>query len=175
MISRRTSFFMGFGLYWSDLAQVTEKMNAILGFYRSLSLLVRGLVKELTSTDEGWQLRHNKLSSMLFEKMGLSPQILKGIEELGFETATPIQEKVIPYLLEKKHDLIGLAQTGTGKTAAFGLPALQTLKPEAVTPQLLVLSPTRELCMQITRDLENYGKYIEGLRVVAVYGGADIA
>ncbi len=107
--------------------------------------------------------------------MGLSPQILKGIEELGFEKATPIQEKVIPYLLEEKRDLIGLAQTGTGKTAAFGLPALQTLRSEAMIPQLLVLSPTRELCMQITRDLETYGKYIDGLRVVAVYGGADIS
>ncbi len=107
--------------------------------------------------------------------MGLSPAILKGIKELGFETATPIQEKVIPYLLEKKRDLIGLAQTGTGKTAAFGLPALQTLRPEAVIPQLLILSPTRELCMQITRDLENYGKFIDGLRIVAVYGGADIS
>ena len=107
--------------------------------------------------------------------MGLSPEILKGIKELGFETATPIQEKVIPYLLEKKRDLIGLAQTGTGKTAAFGLPVLQTLRPEAVIPQLLILSPTRELCMQITRDLENYGKYIDRLRVVAVYGGADIS
>jgi len=107
--------------------------------------------------------------------MGLSPEILKGIKELGFETATPIQEKVIPYLLEKKRDLIGLAQTGTGKTAAFGLPALQTLRPEAMIPQLLILSPTRELCMQITRDLENYGKYIDGLRIVAVYGGADIS
>ncbi len=107
--------------------------------------------------------------------MGLSPEILKGIKELGFETATPIQEKVIPYLLEKKRDLIGLAQTGTGKTAAFGLPALQTLRPEAMIPQLLILSPTRELCMQITRDLENYGKFIDGLRIVAVYGGADIS
>lgn len=112
---------------------------------------------------------------MLFEKMGLSPEILKGIKELGFETATPIQEKVIPYLLEKKRDLIGLAQTGTGKTAAFGLPALQTLRPEAMIPQLLILSPTRELCMQITRDLENYGKFINGLKIVAVYGGADIS
>lgn len=107
--------------------------------------------------------------------MGLSPEILKGIKELGFETATPIQEKVIPYLLEKKRDLIGLAQTGTGKTAAFGLPALQTLRPEAFIPQLLILSPTRELCMQITRDLENYGKFIDGLKIVAVYGGADIS
>jgi len=107
--------------------------------------------------------------------MGLSPEILKGIKELGFETTTPIQEKVIPYLLEKKRDLIGLAQTGTGKTAAFGLPALQMLKPGTIIPQMLILSPTRELCMQIARDLENYGKYIDGLRIVAVYGGADIS
>jgi ATP-dependent RNA helicase DeaD len=112
---------------------------------------------------------------MSFEEMGLSPEILKGIQALGFEQATPIQEKVIPFLLEKKRDLIGLAQTGTGKTAAFGLPALANLDLEEVNPQLLILSPTRELCMQITRDLENYGKFIEGLRVVAVYGGADIS
>ena len=112
---------------------------------------------------------------MSFEEMGLSPEILRGIEALGFENATPIQEKVIPYLLKKRRDVIGLAQTGTGKTAAFGLPALEKINIEGVIPQLLVLSPTRELCLQITRDLENYGRYIEGLRIVAVYGGADIS
>ena len=106
--------------------------------------------------------------------MELSPEILKGIEELGFVVPTPIQNKVIPALLEAKRDLIGLAQTGTGKTAAFGLPALQNIRIGDAFPQLLILSPTRELCMQITRDLENYGKYITGLRVVAVYGGAPI-
>jgi len=111
---------------------------------------------------------------MLFSEMELSPEILKGIEELGFVVPTPIQNKVIPALLEAKRDLIGLAQTGTGKTAAFGLPALQNIKIGDAFPQLLILSPTRELCMQITRDLENYGKFINGLRIVAVYGGAPI-
>lgn len=112
---------------------------------------------------------------MLFEEMGLSPEILRGIEELGFENATPIQEQVIPALLAEKRDLIGLAQTGTGKTAAFGIPALQKLDIATAVPQLLILSPTRELCMQITRDLENYGKFIDGLHIVPVYGGADIS
>jgi len=106
--------------------------------------------------------------------MELSPEILKGIEELGFVIPTPIQNKVIPALLEERRDLIGLAQTGTGKTAAFGLPALQNIKIADAFPQLLILSPTRELCMQITRDLENYGKYIVDLKIVAVYGGAPI-
>jgi len=112
---------------------------------------------------------------MLFEEMGLSPEILKGIKALGFEEATPVQEKVIPVLLERNCDLIGLAQTGTGKTAAYGLPALEKIDLGADIPQLLILSPTRELCMQIARDLENYGKFINGLRIVAVYGGADIS
>ena len=97
-----------------------------------------------------------------------------GIEALGFENATPIQEKVIPVLLKERRDLIGLAQTGTGKTAAFGLPALENIDIDAGYPQLLVLSPTRELCMQITRDLENYGRFIKGLKTVAVYGGASM-
>jgi ATP-dependent RNA helicase DeaD len=111
---------------------------------------------------------------MLFSEMELSPEILKGIEELGFIVPTPIQNKVIPALLAEKRDLIGLAQTGTGKTAAFGLPALQQLRINDAFPQLLILSPTRELCMQITRDLENYGKFINDLKIVAVYGGAPI-
>ncbi len=112
---------------------------------------------------------------MLFEEMGLSPEILRGIEDLGFEKATPIQEKVIPFLLEKDRDLIGLAQTGTGKTAAFGLPKLERIEISLNKPQLVILSPTRELCLQITRDLENFGKYLDGLRIVPVYGGADIS
>jgi ATP-dependent RNA helicase DeaD len=112
---------------------------------------------------------------MTFKEMGLSTEILKGIEALEFENATPIQEKVIPFLLENKRDLIGLAQTGTGKTAAFGLPSLEKLNLENHNPQLLILSPTRELCLQITHDLENYGRFIDGLHIVAVYGGADIS
>jgi ATP-dependent RNA helicase DeaD len=112
---------------------------------------------------------------MTFKEMGLSPEILKGIDTLGFENATPVQEKVIPFLLNNKRDLIGLAQTGTGKTAAFGLPTLEKLDIGNHNPQMLVLSPTRELCLQITNDLNNYGSFIEGLHIVAVYGGADIS
>ncbi len=111
---------------------------------------------------------------MLFKEMGLSPEILLGIDALGFMDATPIQEQVIPVLLKEKRDIIGLAQTGTGKTAAFGLPALENIDIDAGYPQLLVLSPTRELCMQITRDIENYGRFVRGLKTVAVYGGASI-
>jgi ATP-dependent RNA helicase DeaD len=111
---------------------------------------------------------------MQFTEMGLSSEILRAIEDLGFETATPIQEKVIPELLKSKRDIIGLAQTGTGKTAAFGLPSIEDIDVKAVYPQLLILSPTRELCLQITRDLENFSKYIQGLKIVAVYGGAPI-
>jgi len=111
---------------------------------------------------------------MLFSEMGLSPEIQKAVSDLGFVQPTPIQEKVIPVLMEKKRDITGLAQTGTGKTAAFGLPTLGQIDIESDYPQLLILSPTRELCMQITRDLENFGKYIEGLKIVAVYGGAPI-
>jgi ATP-dependent RNA helicase DeaD len=111
---------------------------------------------------------------MLFTEMGLSSEILKGINALGFETATPIQEKVIPVLLKEKRDIIGLAQTGTGKTAAFGLPALEQINTSADYPQLLILSPTRELCMQISRDLETYSKFIPGIKIVSVYGGASM-
>jgi ATP-dependent RNA helicase DeaD len=111
---------------------------------------------------------------MLFKEMGLSPEILMGIDELGFSVPTPIQEKVIPALLEKNRDIIGLAQTGTGKTAAFGLPALESINLRLGSPQLLVLSPTRELCLQITKDLESYGKFLKGFGIVAVYGGAPM-
>ncbi len=111
---------------------------------------------------------------MLFKEMGLSPEILMGIDALGFENATPVQERVIPALLAGDRDIIALAQTGTGKTAAFGLPALEHIDLYADYPQLLVLSPTRELCMQITRDIENYGRFMRGLKTVAVYGGASI-
>jgi len=111
---------------------------------------------------------------MLFTEMGLSSEILMAINDLGFVNPTPIQEKVIPILTEERRDIIGLAQTGTGKTAAFGIPAIQSLDLQLNSPQLLILSPTRELCLQITRDLENYSKYIQGIHTVAVYGGAPI-
>lgn len=111
---------------------------------------------------------------MLFSEMGLSQEILQGISDLGYQQPTPIQEQVIPLSMEQNRDIIGLAQTGTGKTAAFGLPALGKIDLNSNYPQLLILSPTRELCMQITRDLESYSKYINGMHIVAVYGGAPI-
>lgn len=111
---------------------------------------------------------------ILFNEMGLSPDLLRGIEALGFIEPTPIQESVIPALLANQTDLIGLAQTGTGKTAAFGLPALQHIDANEAVPQLLVLSPTRELCLQIAGDLENYSRFLSGVKVVAVYGGASM-
>lgn len=109
-----------------------------------------------------------------FANSGLKPEILKAIHELGFENQMPIQEKVIPVLLETKNDLVGLAQTGTGKTAAFGLPLLNTLVLESAKPQILVLCPTRELCIQITNDFISFSKYLGNVNVVAVYGGASI-
>lgn len=111
---------------------------------------------------------------MKFTEMGLSPEILEGISRLGFEIPTPVQAAVIPAILNNGRDLVALAQTGTGKTAAFGLPVLQMLNPEIRTPQALILCPTRELCMQIARDLENFAACARGVRVLAVYGGADI-
>ena len=109
-----------------------------------------------------------------FDSLGLKPEILQGVQALGFETPSPIQEAVIPYVLEHGGDVIGLAQTGTGKTAAFGLPLLQTLDTERPETQALVLSPTRELCVQIAGELVKYAAHMPGVRVVAVYGGEDI-
>jgi len=109
-----------------------------------------------------------------FETMGIIPELLKSISELEFEHPMPIQEKVIPVLLEKKEDLIGLAQTGTGKTAAFGLPLIQLADPDDTRTQVFILAPTRELCLQIANDLKNFAKYIPRLQIVAIYGGADI-
>lgn len=111
---------------------------------------------------------------MQFNEMGLDPRILKGIEEMGFETPSPIQEQFIPLFLEKPTDIVGLAQTGTGKTAAFGLPMLQTIDPNRRIPQALILSPTRELCVQIARELKDYSKYLPEIIITPVYGGADI-
>lgn len=110
----------------------------------------------------------------LYEEGGLlSNEILQAIREIGFEKPTEIQQEAIPFLLTETRDLIGLAQTGTGKTAAFGLPLISQLDYEQNYPQALVICPTRELCLQIERDLTNYGKYLP-LQTVAVYGGADI-
>jgi len=109
-----------------------------------------------------------------FTDFGLDPALLRAIKELGFENPMPIQEKTIPVLLEKDTDFVGLAQTGTGKTAAFGLPLLNKINAEQRCVQALILCPTRELCMQITRDLRNYARYIPEILIVPVYGGASI-
>ena len=109
-----------------------------------------------------------------FEELGVSEEIRRAIEELGFEHPMPVQEEVIPYLLGNRNDIIALAQTGTGKTAAFGIPVLQRIDTSSSATQALVLSPTRELCLQIADDLSDFSKYIPGLHVVAVYGGASI-
>ncbi len=109
-----------------------------------------------------------------FETLGLPKPVLKAISELGFENPTPIQEKVIPILLEGSKDIVALAQTGTGKTAGFGLPMVSLVDFQSRTTQALILAPTRELCMQITSDIKNFSKHIQGSNVVAVYGGASI-
>ncbi|MCU0645370.1 MAG: DEAD/DEAH box helicase, partial [bacterium] len=110
-----------------------------------------------------------------FEEMGIRPELLRGIRELGFENPMPIQKKVIPVLLNDKKDIIGFAQTGTGKTAAFGLPLIQLTNLKNNKTQVLILSPTRELCLQIANDLKNYARYVDDLNIVTVYGGADVA
>lgn len=109
-----------------------------------------------------------------FKELGLKEEILKAIEELGFEFPMPIQEKVIPFMENSTSDLVALAQTGTGKTAGFGLPILQKIDTSLQKTQALVLAPTRELCVQISNDLKNFSKYMRGLKVVPVYGGEDI-
>ena len=109
-----------------------------------------------------------------FEELGVSEEIRHAIEELGFEHPMPVQEEVIPYLLGNGNDVIALAQTGTGKTAAFGIPLLQRTDPTSRTTQAIVISPTRELCLQIADDLKSFAKYIKGINIVAVYGGTSI-
>lgn len=111
---------------------------------------------------------------MTFIETGLNPEILRAISEMGFEAPTPIQEKTIPQILESKNDLVALAQTGTGKTAAFGLPVLTLTGLDQKKVQTLILCPTRELALQIAKDLKNFSKYQNGLNIVAVYGGAPI-
>jgi ATP-dependent RNA helicase DeaD len=111
---------------------------------------------------------------LTFKELGLSPEVLKALEDLNFINPTPIQEQAIPHLLSDQSDFVGLAQTGTGKTAAFGLPMLSKINMNARVPEALILCPTRELCLQISKDLEGYGKYLKPDGVVAVYGGADI-
>ncbi|WPP49035.1 DEAD/DEAH box helicase [Catalinimonas niigatensis] len=109
-----------------------------------------------------------------FEALGLREEILKSLSELKFEQPTPIQEQAIPFVLNSDNDLIAFAQTGTGKTAAFGLPIIQQIDDHTDKTQALILSPTRELCLQISNDLATYSKYLKHLNVVPVYGGVDI-
>ncbi|WP_435622691.1 DEAD/DEAH box helicase [Flagellimonas sp.] len=109
-----------------------------------------------------------------FEVLGLDKPLLDAITDMGFEKPSEVQEKAIPLLLSEETDLVALAQTGTGKTAAFGFPMIQKIHAESRTTQGLILSPTRELCLQITNELQLYSKYIKGLNTVAIYGGASI-
>ena len=110
---------------------------------------------------------------MTFEELGLKSGVLKSLKTLGFETPTPIQEEAIPHLLKEESDFVGLAQTGTGKTAAFGLPLVSKVEEGRKKPQGLVICPTRELCLQISKDIQNYSKDLD-VNTVAVYGGTDI-
>ena len=109
-----------------------------------------------------------------FKDLGLNEDLLHAITDLGFEKPSEVQDKAIPILLQEDTDLVALAQTGTGKTAAFGFPMLQKINVDSRTTQGLILSPTRELCLQITNEIKQYGKYCKGLNVVAIYGGASI-
>ena len=111
---------------------------------------------------------------MTFSEIGLNDEILKAITDLGFETPTPIQQEAIPFVLAEDTDLIALAQTGTGKTAAFGLPVIQKINADKNQTQAIMLCPTRELCLQITKDLETYSKYLKKVKITSVYGGANI-
>ncbi len=109
-----------------------------------------------------------------FEALGLGEAIIKAVSDMGFETPSEVQEKAIPLLLDEDTDIVALAQTGTGKTAAFGFPLIEKIDPNSRITQGLILSPTRELCLQITNELKNYSKFIPGLHTVAIYGGASI-
>ena len=103
-----------------------------------------------------------------FEELGVVEDIRRAIEELGFEHPMPVQEEVIPYLLGNRNDVIALAQTGTGKTAAFGIPLLQRIDTSRNETQAIVLSPTRELCLQIADDMKDFARYLPGIHIVAV-------
>ena len=120
------------------------------------------------------QLKINRRMTNPFQLLGISDDVVNAVKDLGFENPTPIQEQSIPVLLEGTNDFVGLAQTGTGKTAAFGLPLLELIDFKVNKPQALILCPTRELCLQIANDLKNFSKNIANAHVVAVYGGANI-
>ena len=107
-----------------------------------------------------------------FDELGLQETILRAVKELGFEAPMPVQEALIPRILQNDTDLVGLAQTGTGKTAAFGLPLLQMIDPTVKTTQAIILSPTRELCVQIANDLRSFAQFMPGVHITPIYGGA---
>jgi ATP-dependent RNA helicase DeaD len=119
-------------------------------------------------------MKTKETQEMTFKELGIDKRILKAITELGFETPMPVQQEVIPFLLNQTKDLVAMAHTGTGKTAAFGIPIIQQIDFTSIKTQALILAPTRELCMQITDDLSNFAKHIENLNIVAIYGGASI-
>ena len=118
--------------------------------------------------------KEKEMTQPTFADLGVAPELLRAIEDMGFENPMPIQTLVIPHLNEKEGDVVGLAQTGTGKTAAFGLPVLQRINISKEKPQALIIAPTRELCLQIAGDLADFSKYIDGLRILPVYGGSSI-
>ena len=128
----------------------------------------------LTEEEQQPEMDAFKATDNTFEALGVSGEILKAIQEMGYVSPMPVQEKVIPYLLGHNNDVVALAQTGTGKTAAYGLPVLQKIDTSRTDTQAIIMAPTRELCLQITDDLKDYSKYINGLHVLAVYGGASI-
>src|SRR5690554_2899123 len=109
-----------------------------------------------------------------FDELGVAPVIQQALTELGFEQPMPVQAEVIPQLLEQTKNIIALAQTGTGKTAAFGIPIIQTTDIKDLSPQTLILCPTRELCLQITGDLTDFSKYVDDIKILPVYGGSSI-
>ena len=109
-----------------------------------------------------------------FEQLGLQAEIVNAVNDMGFEAPSEVQAQAIPILLDQETDLVALAQTGTGKTAAFGFPLIQKINVDSKQTQGLILSPTRELCLQIANELKNYSKYLKQLNVVAIYGGASI-
>ena len=111
---------------------------------------------------------------MKFEDTGLKPEIIKGVKKLGFEAPMPIQEKVISAMLNQRPDLIAIAQTGTGKTAAYGLPLVHLIDPKLKEVQALILTPTRELCIQVAEDISSFARYSEAIEVLPIYGGASI-
>ena len=115
-----------------------------------------------------------KMETVKFEELGLYPQLLRAIKEMGFEEATPIQSQAIPVVMSGV-DVIGQAQTGTGKTASFGIPVLHKVDPNNKKTQVIILSPTRELAIQVADEIRKLAKYMHGVKILPVYGGQEIS